>query len=111
MQVGGGVGAATGLIHGYLGETTLVSVSRIEPRTAKIMARLRWQCGAVAWVVSGVLLIVAADFPEPNVRHSVIIAASINYLVGAVGNAVARRDKHFGWLVLTVAIALIATGW
>lgn len=111
MQLGGVVGAATGLIHGYLGEKNIFSVARIEPRYAKVMARLGWQCGAVAWVVIGILLIAAAKFSDADARRSVIIAASIIYLAGVVGNAVATRAKHFGWLILTIAIVLALTGW
>jgi hypothetical protein len=105
------VGAATGLIHGYLGEQNIFSVARIEPRYVKVMARLEWQCGAVAWVVIGILLIAAASFVDDDARRSVIIAAFIIYLTGAVGNAVATRGKHFGWVVLTAAIILAAMGW
>lgn len=110
MQLGGVVGAATGLIHGYLGERKLFAVARIEPSFVRHMAQLGWQCGSVAWFVVGILLIVSAGFPA-GARRSIILAVIVIYLAGAVGNAVLTRGKHFGWFVLTVAIALAATGW
>jgi len=111
MQVGGAVGAATGVIHGYLGEKKLFALAKIEPPYARQMARLGWQCGAVAWVAMGVLLVFAAGFQSPDARRAVIAASVIVYLTGAVGNAMATKGRHFGWAILALTIGLVQTGW
>lgn len=111
MQLGGAVGAATGVIHGYLGEKKLFALAKIEPPYARQMARLGWQCGAVAWFVIGILLILAAGFESPDARRAVIVSSVIIYLAGAVGNAIATKGRHFGWAVLALAIGLVSTGW
>lgn len=111
MQLGGAVGAITGVIHGYLGEKKLFALATIEPPYAKQMARLGWQCGAVAWVAMGILLIVAAGFESPEARRSVIISSIVVYLTGAVGNAITTKGRHFGWAVLALAIGLLIAGW
>lgn len=111
MQMGGVVGAVTGIIHGYLGEKKLFSLATIEPAYARQMARLGWQCGAVAWVAMGVLLIVAAGFESAEARHSVIVCSVVVYLAGSVGNAIATKGKHFGWAILALAIGLSVAGW
>lgn len=110
MQLGGVVGAVTGVIHGYLGETKIFRPARIEPPYVRRMARLGWQCGAAAWVAMGLLLIAAAGF-EDAPRRAVILAAIATYLAGVAGNAVGTRGRHFGWAVLTGAICLVLTGW
>lgn len=111
MQLGGAVGAATGVIHGYLGEKKLFALAKIEPPYARQMARLGWQCGAVAWVAMGVLLIFATGFESPDARRSVIVSSVIVYLTGAVGNVMATKGRHFGWAILALAIGLVMTGW
>lgn len=110
MQLGGAIGALVGFIHGYLGEK-MFSRAAIEPPYAKHMARLGWQCGAVAWVAVGVLLIAAAGFESTEARRSVIVTSSVIYLTGAAGNIVVSKGKHFGWVILTVAAGLTLTGW
>jgi hypothetical protein len=110
MQLGGAIGAAVGFIHGYLGEKML-SRATIEPPYAKRMARLGWQCGAVAWVAVGVLLIAAAGFESADARRSVIIASVVIYFAGATGNMIASKGKHIGWFILTVAMGLTLAGW
>ena len=111
MQLGGAVGAVTGVIHGYLGEKKLFAQATIEPAYARKMARLGWQCGAVAWVAMGVLLIIAAGFESPDARRAVIVSSVIMYLTGAVGNAIVTKGRHFGWAVLALAIGLLIAGW
>lgn len=111
MQLGGAVGAVTGVIHGYLGEKKLFAHATIEPAYARQMARLGWQCGAVAWVALGVLLIMAANFESADARRAVIATSVITYLAGAIGNAFTTKGRHFGWAVLALAIGLVVTGW
>lgn len=107
----GALGVIVGCVHGVLGETRLFARSRIEPPYARRMVRLGWQCGATAWCGTGVLLIAAPTFHSDAARHYVIVMSSLIYGFGVFANARATDGRHFGWLMLTIVIALAIFGW
>ncbi|CAN0507671.1 unnamed protein product, partial [Phaeothamnion confervicola] len=59
MQAAGGIAILTAIIHGVLGETKVFAHARIEPARIRLLLRLIWQCGTVAWIGFGVLLVAA----------------------------------------------------
>jgi hypothetical protein len=110
IQAAGGIAILTAIVHGVLGETKIFAKARIEPAWIKLMLRLIWQCGTVAWVGFGVLL-VAAPYMGSDVARLWIAGVAIGtYSVAAIGNAWVTRGRHVGWMAMTVASALALVG-
>src|SRR5471032_2200914 len=59
LQCAGIAAIAVALIHGVLGETKVFARATIEPPRLRLLIRLVWQAGTVAWIGGGVLLIAA----------------------------------------------------
>lgn len=110
MQVAGGLALLTAIIHGVLGETKVFAHARIEPARIRLLLRLIWQCGAIAWAGFGVLLVAAPFMGSEAARLWVIGAAVTAYGVGAIGNARVTRGRHFGWMALTAVSVLALAG-
>ncbi len=110
VEAAGVLGIAAALVHGYLGETRLFAVARIEPRRARLLLRLVWHCGVIAWIAMGALLIFAPTLHSGQARIAIIAASAAVYAAGAVGNAWASRGRHFGWAWLSVVVVLALAG-
>jgi hypothetical protein len=110
VQAAGILGIAAALVHGYLGETRIFATARIEPGRARLLLRLVWQCGVVAWVAMGGLLIFAPDMGSNRARIAIIAASAAVFAAGAIGNAWASRGRHFGWAWLSVVVCLALAG-
>ena len=109
LEMSGILAIFAGLIHGVLGETKVFSRARIDPPWASRLLRAVWQCGAVAWIGGGVLLIAAPSFGS-GARHWIIFVFVAVYGSAAIGNAIASRGRHFGWMVLSAVVALTLAG-
>jgi hypothetical protein len=109
LQLAGLVAVLTAIVHGVLGETRIFAQARIEPRWIRSMLRLIWQCGTLAWIGLGVLLIVAPDF-DPAARQWIVAAAVVNFLAAAAANAWVTRGRHIGWMAMVLASGLALAG-
>jgi hypothetical protein len=69
LQCSGVAAIVVALIHGWLGETRLFANARIEPARARMLLRVVWQAGTVAWIGGGVLLIAAPLMQSEPARH------------------------------------------
>src|SRR5260221_8804414 len=56
LQCSGLAAIAVALIHGVLGETKVFARATIEPRRLRLLLRLVWQAGTVAWIGGGGVL-------------------------------------------------------
>lgn len=110
IQAAGGFAILVALIHGVLGETKIFAQARIEPAWIKLMLRLIWQCGTVAWVGFGVLLVAAPYMGSEMARLWIAGAAIGTYSVAAVSNAWATRGRHVGWMAMAAVSALALVG-
>jgi len=110
VQSAGVLAMAAALIHGVLGETKIFPRVRIEPERLRLLIRLVWQCGTVAWMALAVLLIVSPGFGSDAARQWVIAMSVVTFGLAAIANAWATRGRHFGWVALTVVVGLAATG-
>src|SRR3954452_25255985 len=68
MWAAGGLGIAAAVVHGVLGETRVFAKARIEPAWTRRLLRLVWQCGALAWLGVGVLLVAAPSLGSAAAR-------------------------------------------
>jgi hypothetical protein len=111
LQCAGVAGIVVALIHGTLGETKVFARATIEPARVRMLLRLVWQAGTVAWIGGGVLLIAAPWMASEPARHWIIATIVIVYGVGALANAYWSRGRHFGWMALSAVIALAVAGY
>jgi hypothetical protein len=88
-------------VHGYIGETRVFTIARIEPCWARLLLRIVWHCGVVAWAAMGALLILAPTMGSERARTAIIVTSAAVYAVAAIGNAWATQGRHFGWAWLS----------
>ena len=110
LQAAGLLAIVAAAIHGVLGEAHVFRRARIEPASLRLLLRLVWQCGAVAWIGFGILLLAAPSLELPLARHWIVAVAAGVFACGAIGNAWATRGRHFGWIALASVVGLSLAG-
>jgi hypothetical protein len=111
LQCAGVAAIIVSIIHGVLGETKVFARATIEPARLRTLLRLVWQCGTVAWIGGGVLLLAAPYVESDIARHWIVATVAVTYAFGAAANAYATRGKHFGWMAMGAVTALAAAGY
>jgi len=112
LLVGAGVIAIlVSIAHGVLGETKVFARATVEPPRLRTLLRLVWQTGTVAWIAGGVLLIAAPSMGSETARHWIIATSAVVFGVAAIGNALATRTVHPGWLGMSAAVVLAVAGY
>ncbi len=111
LQVSGVAAIAVALIHGVLGETRVFARATIEPPRLRLLIRLVWQAGTVAWIGGGVLLIVAPYMASDIARHWIVATFAVVFGFAAFANAYATRGRHFGWMLLSGVSVMAAAGY
>lgn len=110
VQSAGVLALLVAIVHGVLGETAVFARARIEPPRLRLLIRLVWQCGTVAWAAMAILLIAVPWMDSAAARFWIVALAAIVYGVAAAANAWATRFRHFGWLTLTAVVGLAVGG-
>ena len=110
LQAAGVLAIVVAIAHGAIGELQVFTKTRIEPHRARQLLRLVWQASTVDWIGIGVLLIAAPWLSSQIARHLVVAVAVLVYGCAAVGNAVATRARHPGWILMSCVIALSLAG-
>ena len=110
LQAAGVLAVVVALIHGAIAELQVFAKARIEPRGTRRLLRLIWQASTIDWIGLGILLIAAPWFGSPTARHWIIATAVAVYGYAAVGNALAARGPHPGWILMLCVIALALAG-
>ncbi len=111
LQAAGLAAIAVAIIHGVLGETRVFARARIEPERLRTLIRLVWQASTVAWIGGGVLLVAAPWMASDEARHWIVVTMACVFAFAALGNAMATRGRHFGWMALSAVIAMAAAGY
>ena len=111
LRAAGALGIFAAVFHGVAAEFQVFPRAAIEPRGTRRLLRIVWQVGAIDWMMMGVLLIAAPGFGSPVARRWVIVAAALVYGCAAIGNAIAMRGRHSGWLLLSCIVALALLGF
>src|SRR5947209_3472057 len=109
LQCSGAAAVIVALIHGVLGETRVFA--RIEPARLRMLIRLVWQAGTVAWIGGGVLLIAAPSFESESARHWIVVTIVAVYAFAAAANAWWSRGRGFGWKALGAVVVLAVAGY
>ena len=111
LQAAGLVAIAAALIHGVLGETKVFPRATIEPAPVRLLTRLVWQVGTVAWIGCGVLLFAAPLMASDPARHWIVVTMAAVFTFAALGNAAATRGRHFGWMALSAVVVMAVAGY
>lgn len=110
LQAAGALAILVAIAHGTLAELRVFARAHIEPPRTRQLLHLIFQASTVDWIGIGLLLIVAPSFGSQVARQWVIAVAVVVYGYAAVGNAVATRGRHVGWLLMSCVVALALTG-
>src|SRR5882724_11808038 len=110
LQLAGVLGIGAAILHGVLGETKVFARVRIEPERLRLLLRLVWQCGTLAWISLAILLIAAPRLGSQAARDWIIAMSIVTFGFAAFANAWATRGRHFGWALLTIVVGLAASG-
>ncbi len=110
LVAAGTLAIAVALFHAILGETRVFKRASIEPPRLRLLLRLVWQAGALAWAALGALLILAPRFGSETARVWIVALAVATFAAAAAGNAYATRGRHPGWMLLVVVIAAAIGG-
>ncbi len=111
LQISGIAAIGVALLHGVLGETRVFVRATIEPPGLRTLIRLVWQASTVAWIGGGVLLTAAPLMASDIARHWIVATLALVFAFGAIGNALASRGRHYGWMALSVVVALAVAGY
>src|SRR4030088_3091035 len=87
LQCAGLAAIAVALIHGVLGETKVFARATIEPARLRMLIRLGWQAGTIAWIGGGVLLIAAPWMASESARHWIVVTLVVVFGFAAFANA------------------------
>ena len=74
------------------------------------LLRMLCQASTVDWIAIGVLLIAAPALGSDAARRWIIAVAVIVYGYAAIGDALATRGRHIGWVLMTCAVAFALVG-
>jgi hypothetical protein len=111
LQAAGLLAILVSIAHGVLGETRVFARATVEPPRLRTLLRLVWQAGTVAWIAGGVLLLAAPAMGSDAARHWIIATLSVVFGFAAIGNAVALRAVHPGWIGMSAVVALAVAGY
>src|SRR5262245_10365639 len=115
LIVAGIIGSGVAILHGVLtqrlvvGPVSELARTRVHPTIQRLLAGLM-QFSTFNWFIGGPALIGAACAFGPGGRVGTGVLVGSSYLFGAVGNLWATRRRHPGWVLYTLALALIAYG-
>jgi hypothetical protein len=117
LALAGLVGGGTAVVHGVLIQRLVVRPFRAflatAPRTPAAIRRimpLLVHFSTIAWLLGGLALIVAAGWFGPQARLVTGLSVGSLYLLGALANLWGTRGRHPGWMLMAVALGLIAVG-
>jgi uncharacterized membrane protein YiaA len=98
------------IAHGIIVERKVFARVRIEPQRTRGLLRMLCQASTLDWIGIGVLLIAAPTLGSDAARLWIITVAIIVYGYAAIGNAVATRGRHIGWLLMTCVVGFALMG-
>jgi len=111
------LGGAVAVFHGIVIQRLMVRpievLFRANGRTSGTIRRLvplLLHFSTLVWFVGGLALIAAATVSGPAARLVICLFVGGVYLFGVLGNLWGTRGHHPGWMLLGIAVILIAVG-
>lgn len=117
LVVAGLIGSGVAVVHGILTQRLMIrplqalfaADKRISAPVRRLVPLLL-HLSTASWFAGGLALIAAAYWFTPDARLATSLFVGGLYLYGALGNLWGTRGRHPGWMLYTIAIALIAFG-
>ena len=117
LLAAGILGSAVAAFHGIVTQRLMVrpieALFRADGRTSGTVRRLvplLLHFSTVVWFAGGLALIAAASVFGPDARLATGLFVGSAYLFGVLGNLWGTRGRHPGWMLLGIAVILIAIG-
>jgi hypothetical protein len=96
--------------HGAIAELRVFARVEIAPQRARRLLRLVWQASTIDWIAIGVLLMATPAIGSQPARTLIVSVAVVVVGYAAIGNAVATRRVHPGWIGRSCVVALALAG-
>jgi len=117
LAMAGVIGSGVAVVHGVLVQRLMVKPfeefaladGRIGPSIRRLVPLLL-HFSTISWFLGGFALIAAARWLEGDARLATGVFVGGLYLFGAIGNLWGTRGLHPGWMLMAVALVLIAFG-
>lgn len=117
LAMAGVIGCGVAVVHGILVQRLMVKPfeefaladGRIGAPVRRLVPLLL-HFSTISWFLGGLVLIAAARWSERDVRLTIGVFVGSLYLFGALGNLWGTRGLHPGWMLMAVALVLIAFG-
>ena len=109
----GCIGACVAIVHGVLMQRLMIRPILAGADYSQRMQRLLpaiLQFSTFCWFLGGIALIATPAFPDRSSVLTTALFVGTFYIFGAIGNFWGTRGRHPGWVLLTIAAALIAWG-
>ncbi len=110
LVLAGVIGLVTALVHGYLGETRLLSQAETQSELGRRALRAVFHLSTVYWLLGAIALISISLMPISREATVLVSVVATLYLIGAVGNFWLSRGRHIGWVLLLSASLLAIAG-
>jgi len=117
LAMAGVIGSGVAVVHGILVQRLMVKpFEELALADGRIGAPIRrlvpllLHFSTISWFLGGLALIAAARWLERDARLATGVFVGSLYLFGALGNLWGTRGLHPGWMLMAVALVLIAIG-
>ena len=117
LAMAGVIGSGVAVVHGILVQRLMVKpFEELALADGRIGAPIRrlvpllLHFSTISWFLGGLALIAAARWLERDARLATGVFVGSLYLFGALGNLWGTRGLHPGWMLMAVALVLIAFG-
>lgn len=110
LQAAGALAILTAIIHGAIAELEVFARAEIAPRGTRRLLRLIWQASTIDWIALGILLIATPSLGSDLARRCIVALAAVVYGYASLGNAIATRGRHVGWLLMACVVVLALIG-
>ena len=110
LQAAGVLAILVAIAHSIIVERKVFARVRIEPQSTRRLLRMLCQASTIDWLGIGLLLIVVPALGSDAARLWIVALAVVVYGYAAIGNAIATRGRHIGWLLMTGVVGLALMG-
>ena len=117
LAMAGVIGSGVAVVHGILVQRLMVKpFEELALADGRIGAPIRrlvpllLHFSTISWFLGGLALIAAARWLERDARLATGVFVGSLYLFGALGNLWGTRGRNPGWMLMAVALVLIAFG-
>ena len=109
----GCVGVFVAIFHGLVTQKRMIAPILNEttlPGSIRRLVPLLLHFSTTCWLFGGFALIAMPFFLDVSAKLTTAVFVGVFYSIGAIGNLWGTRGKHPGWILLSVAVALIIFG-